>query len=434
MHSLQYLYAAILQSEVVPILFVEERSMSFRTVIGVAFALLAFADHGGNARAEPLKILIDADFSMERNAAEAIELGIRTALSEVRSEIGGKRVVVERHDHRGNSKRSRLTLKRFLKDDNTLAIFGGLHSPPYLTYRDFINTNDVLMLLPWSAAGPITRAAEDERNWIFRLSVDDRKAGPFLIAQAQRSGCERIGLALVDTGWGRANRVSMSKALEKLGRAPSRIVMFADQLGESGARDLAEQMTVARADCLILLSTAATGAKISKALDHANVNIRIFSHWGVLGGDFPKLVPHEMRQRLQLQVLQTCGLLREKAGSPVLRKALDNAMVSQLAEISAPAGFTHGYDLTRLLIAAAEQAKRAPGWSSSIVEKRRALKQALEALEQPVPGILDIYKKPFEPYALSRPDAHEALGAEHLCMTVFQSDGRLADAHNTTTR
>jgi branched-chain amino acid transport system substrate-binding protein len=122
-----------------------------------------------------VQLLIDADYTISAKAAQAIELGLRTALEEENFRLGGQQVEIVPMDHRANVKRSLRTYGHYTKNDHALAIIGGLHSPPYLKHKDYLNKNGILTLLPWSAAGPITRASAGYENWIFRLSVDDRQ-------------------------------------------------------------------------------------------------------------------------------------------------------------------------------------------------------------------------------------------------------------------
>ncbi len=385
----------------------------------------------GPVAAEPLRLYIDADYSISHEAAEAIELGVRTALREAGSTLGGVPIDILPRDHRANVKRSHKTLRSFLKDEQGLAVIGGMHSPPYLTHKDYINENRILTLLPWSAAGPITRPAGTDENWIFRLSVDDSKAGRFLVEQAvNEGGCGRIALILVDTGWGRANLKTMTASLAELGETASYHKLFATTLGEEGARSIASEVAASQSDCVIMLALATEGAYLTHALHARLEGVKIFSHWAILGREYPKAVDDQVRRDVGLRVLQTCGLKLEREGRGTIRTALQNASIdlSSLADVPATTGFVHGYDLTRLLIAAAEQASKTPEWSGSIRDKRAALKTALEALQSPVDGILRTYVQPFAEYRADRPDAHEALGANDLCMAAFRQDGRLEDA------
>ena len=65
--------------------------------------------------------------------------------------------------------------------------------------------------------------------------------------------------------------------------------------------------------------------------------------------------------------------------------------VSKPADLKSAAGFIHAYDLTRLLIAAIEQA----GLTGDMAVDRNAIRLALENLETPVQGLVKEYRRPF---------------------------------------
>lgn len=385
---------------------------------------------GAESEANALHLYLDADFGQTRRTAEAIKLGFETALGEVDWQIAGQPIKLLPQDHRGSPKRSRRTMEKFLNDPRGLAVIGGKQSPPYLSYGDFINEAGIPLLLTWAAAGPVTRQAEGPNNWIFRLSVDDSKAGPFLVKTAETSGCNHLALLLLDTGWGRANRKTMLEALRERGKQPVLLRMFDTQLGPYAARTIAHDVAATEADCVLLVGSATSGGHLVLALHDVKPSLRVLSHWGILGWEFAENVGHEIREAMGLRILQTCGLEVEIAGSPRLDKALsavrlDGRNVSRLSEIPSSAGFVHGYDMARILISATRQASQTGAWQNGPAARRQALKQALEQLETPVEGILRTYIAPFAQWSPDNPDAHEALGVNDLCLAAFQRDGTL---------
>ncbi|MFT7391815.1 MAG: branched-chain amino acid transport system substrate-binding protein [Paracoccaceae bacterium] len=398
-----------------------------------ALFALAMGCHGAAAQSK-LDIYVDADFSVSYEAAQAIELGVRAALDGAGGRLGGLPVDISARDHHGNAKRSRQTMQAYLDSPNAIAIFGGLHSMPYLTYREFINGNGILLLAPWSAAGPITRAQEGDVNWTFRLSVDDSKAGTYLVDQAMtRGGCANVALLLSDSGWGRTNQKTMTAALSLLGAEPAFIAMVSETVGPAHANAIAGKVAASGADCAIMLANAVEGGHVVNALHRRATGVRVFSHWGILGRDFSRMAPHAIRETVRLRVLQTCGLkiAAQRPGPIGVALAAVRAggrEAASLSDIYASPGFVHGHDLTLLLIEAAKAAALTPAWAGDITAKRAAIRDALERLDAPVAGILKDYLRPFGPYSAGRPDAHEALGAEDLCMTAFTSDDRLATA------
>ena len=405
------------------------------SVIGVVGSLVPIASRADNAPVPPsepvLEVHIDADYSIASHAAEAIESGLASALSEAGYEVAGTTLKLVRRDHRANVKRSRTHMEDFLNSTNAIAMVGGMHSPPYLTHRDFINENDVLFLLPWSAGGPITRGESGGENWLFRLSVDDTKAGGYLISRAvDQAGCQAVSLILIDTGWGRANYKTLTAALDQRGMIPASTHYFDVTIGQATAKRLAEDVRRSGADCAVLLADWDNGAQVVNVLADLDQPIRTFSHWGIMGGPFAQHVTPDTRDRLDLEVLQTCGLAREKGGNAALQLALSHAKgaPAELADVPAAAGFVHGYDLGRIFVAAVAQAAETPAWDGGIGQKRDAVRLSLESLEAEVEGILGSYEKPFDAYDVSSPDAHEALGRSDLSMARFAPEGHLIHA------
>lgn len=375
-----------------------------------------------------MRIYIDADFTISYSVGNAIAQGIRTALAEVNFKIAGVPIQIIDKNHKGSPERSFRTMNSFLADDRALVMFGGMHSPPYLVHKSFMNENRLLTLLPWSAAGPITRAAEGEENWIFRLSVDDSVAGSFLINRAiQKENCSRVALLLMDSGWGRANRVEMTRTLGELNQSPVFVTLFESTIEKPAADKIVSEIIKTNADCAILLAQATEAAYFSHAFENADYPIKVLSHWAILGAKYTSDVSHKTRRFIALQVLQTCGLAAEYEQPERIALALKELGmdVQRLSDMTVPAGFIHGYDLTKLFISAANQAATTHDWMGSILERRRAVKQALERLRDPVSGILKDYRTPFSTYTIENRNAHEALGADDLCMAEYDPQGKL---------
>lgn len=161
----------------------------------------------------------DSDYSTHGQSANAMKMGFMTALTQQQANFEDIEFNFIEKDHRGNSNRSLQHMKQFLADPNALFVLGGLHSSPYIKYKNFINQNDILLLVPWAAGGPITRYAAS-KNWVFRLSVDDTKAGYRIVSYAkQQLNCQRPYMLLEQTPWGKSNFATMSKALAQKGEA-----------------------------------------------------------------------------------------------------------------------------------------------------------------------------------------------------------------------
>lgn len=369
------------------------------------------------------RIYLDADRSNSGASARAIEMGVRAAFARTELHPDGVVFDIVAQDHRGNVKRSLRNLKTMAEDPEGLVVFGGMHSPPYLTYREWINENGVLMLLPWSAAGPITRT-EQPVNWIFRASVDDTKAGAFLAESAMvHGGCTSPAILVLNSGWGRFNQKMITRALAEHGIEDPPSFEFERTLSNEMSRVTARDILRTGADCIIFVGVTEGGAEILTELAEARKGIRVFSHWGILGGGFLDRTTADTREELGLSVLQTC-MPFGSADHPALEianasaRALFPGEFTRLEDVEAPVGFAHGYDLGLILMAAL----RTVPLEDDIRAVRARVRTALESLDTPVEGLMKTYHRPFSAEGF---DAHEALGAQDLCLARFDAKGRI---------
>jgi len=382
---------------------------------------LCLVPRGGLAGSYPVKIYIDADWSGAVVSSQSIERGLKTALEDVGGSLSGHPVELVRMNHRGNARRSLANLKSFLSDNTALAVFSGLHSPPLLANRDFINEHQILTFIPWAAAGPITRPGGTE-NWIFRLSVDDSKAGAFLVGHAvDVRKLKKPALLLEETGWGKSNQRTMLAALKEKGLEPAGVFWFNWGLNDVSARILLREIVESGADSVFFVGNAPEGKTFMKSALALGkeFSLPIISHWGITGGDFPEIITANKRKSLDLTFLQTKFSFVSQPDDPKGMRVMETAKrvfpneIETPLDIAAPTGFIHAYDLGLLLDAAIKQAG---GLSGDIAQDRKAIHDALEDLQSPVDGLIKTYSKPFSAYSQNSPDAHEALGADDFAI------------------
>ena len=372
-----------------------------------------------------IKIYHDSDYSSHAASAESMKMGFLTALDEVDNRIGDYRIEFVEKNHRGNVVRSQRTMKQFLKDPEALFILGGLHSPPYLKFRQYINENEILLLVPWAAGGPITRYA-DGINWVFRLSVDDAKAGIRISDYAIRAeNCVAPHLLLEDTGWGKGNFRTMTRYFEQEKSLTPAVTWFNWNTKASAAKVMLRDIANSGSDCVIFVGNAIEGAVFMRAIDELGFDLPVLSHWGITGGDFAEKLGPEVLNNLDLHFVQSCfSFVSSKQtdfSESVFKRAqkLFPDVLSSYESLQAPTGFIHPYDLGRLVIAAMSQLEL----TDDMAKNRRALRDKLEQLNMPVEGLIKTYQQPFATFTPDDADAHEALGLDDFCMAEFTPGG-----------
>jgi branched-chain amino acid transport system substrate-binding protein len=384
-------------------------------------AALLFA---GPAHAEEhiLRIYQDADLSNHIESSQAIQKGIEVAFDEIDNEIAGYKVEFKYLNHRGNVVRSKKNYETFLEDPHALVIYSGIHSPPLITNRAFINESKALTLVPWAAGGPITRYPSKE-NWIFRLSVDDTRAGPVIIDSAMKDKkCTSPHLLLEDSPWGDSNLKSMSKALKEHNITAPNITRFGWNIADYGARVMMRKIVNSGSACIILVSNAIEGAVIAKALIDVKKTIPLISHWGITEGNFHEKISVQERNNLDLTFIQSCFAFTNSNQTPFSKnvferlKTLSNRTIEHPNDLKSAVGFIHAYDLTKVLIAAINQS----GLSGNNVKDRDAIRLALENLQTPTQGLVKTYEAPYSAFdAQTNPNAHEALNKNDYCMARY---------------
>lgn len=380
------------------------------------------------ARAELPELLIyhDADYSVNQSSALAMKMGMLTALAEVEHQVNGYKLKLVEKDHRGNIRRSKHNFAQFLQDPKALFVLGGLHSPPYIKNAAYINDNQVPLLVPWAAAGPISRYP-GKVNSVFRLSVDDTFAGSRLSQFAlTNKQCQRPHLLLENTPWGKSNEHTMSAYLNS--KVPITISWFEWNMQASAAKVLLRNAMSEGADCFLLVANYPESKVFFNAMLTFELAERkpFISHWGLTGGDTNALMTKEVRAGIDLSFIQSCFTFYQNS-QPQVKAVVDRAKelfptaFASPQTLASPAGFVHAYDLGKVAIQALQQISL----SGDIEQDRANFRKSLENLTAPVQGLIKRYQKPFAPWTKSQPNNHEALTLADFCMASYGDNNEI---------
>ena len=356
-------------------------------------------------KASPLEIGLDADLSsVAKEGGVAITQGAELAIAEINAAGGilGQPVKLTAKDHRGNPARGIANIKRFAKNDRLLAVIGGVHTPVALAELATIHELSVIYLDPWAAGTPVIKNGYNP-NFAFRLSVRDEWAGQVILKKAKDEGCENVTLFLEQTGWGRSNEKSMGKASKQLNLPIKAVEWF--HWNSQNIDQLVAKTVSDGTQCIALVANTPEGAQIINAVANLDSKNRpkVFSHWGIVGGDFLAKVSAEQREKVELYFLQTIDFKVPKTEKGVALKKAFEERYAEASSYEAFNGVAHSYDLVHLLALAVEKAGTT---ESSKVQK------ALEQLDQ-FKGAMKTYQRPFTA------DRHEALDASDYIMMQF---------------
>jgi len=392
---------------------------SYRMMFGTEIVeqVLQAIDEDKIFKENELVIAIDADLSGNSALSGlAIRRGVELAIAEINQQGGvlGKRLVLTARDNSMIPARGLDNLKRFSEIPNLVAVFGGISSPVVLAELEFIHKNKLIFLDPWAAATPIVNNGYVP-NYVFRVSVRDEFAAEFLTKHALNVS-SKVGLLLVNNGWGRSNHKALMNALNQNNFQPAKTEWF--EWGKDSFGDTIEKLYEAGVEVIIYVGNPVEAAKIVQEISRKSNPIPIISHWGITGGKFTQLVGKDL-DKVDLRVLQTFSFVDNK---DIKVKAFVEGYkakysVSSAKDIVAPVGTAHAYDLTHLLAKAIKLA------NSTEPEK---IQHALESITYHS-GLVRDYSPPFSK------QRHDALDLSDFILTHYKNN-RLVPFLNNETR
>lgn len=361
----------------------------------------------------PIVLGLNADMSSGSSAAgEAIRRGAILAISEINAQgglLGGRKLQLMVRDHHGVPARAEPQLRELADTPNLVAVLGGLHGSAIIPSLPFMHQHHLILMVSWSA----TTAVVDNGltpNYAFRVSARDPLVAEFLVAQAFRHGRSRLGLLLERSSWGRSCEKSMGEALARRKQVARGVQWFnwADEDMEPQVAALEK----AGAQAILLVANAPEASNVVKSMERRPPERRlpIYSHWGIVGGSFARLVGPSL-SAVELHVFQTFSFIGAKqARTQAFIKAYNQMFgTTRPEDILAPTGTAHAYDAVWLLALAIKKAG---------TTDRPKVRDALEHLE-PYEGLVRTYQPAFTP------SRHEALDLSDYSLARFTLEGVL---------
>jgi tripartite ATP-independent transporter DctP family solute receptor len=347
----------------------------------------------------------------------SIKRGMQIAINEINQNGGllGKQLRLIVKDNSGLSARGRDNMIYFSRLDNLVAVMCGIYSPIALAVLDIVHQEKIVFLNPWAAATKIVDNGYSP-NFVFRVSVRDAFAGPFLIQKALESH-NNIALLLVNDGWGKGNEHRMRQVLSNRNMKPVCIQFF--NWGEKDMNDQLDNIESSGADVIIMVASSVEGSFIVKNMASRSKKIPIISHWGITGGHFWKEVNRELHS-VQLSFLQSFSFFtaQTERSMYLIKQYFQMYDVNHIGKIFAPVGTANAYDLVKLLAIAIE--------TSGTID-RQAVRKAMEEIEN-YHGVVKYFNPPFTK------DRHDALDQSSFMLCQYDQYGYIVPVNNQLTK
>lgn len=363
---------------------------------------------------QPVLVGLDAEFRDRTSTSdEAIRHGMQIAIAEINARggvLGGRMLKLMELDNRSLPARGVENVQTFIDMPELVAYFCGKFSPVVLEQIALIQRFGLPLMNPWAAADAITQNGA-RPNFAFRVGLIDSWAMAALMDTAERKGARRMALMLPSSGWGR----SCARAARI--HAENRDFALLEPEwhhwgGFSDWREPVQRQRDAGAEAIILVANEPEGAALVRAMAElpADERLPIYSHWGITGGQFPKMCGGALSD-VDVEVVQTFSFEQPRNGRArtLAEEASRRYGGMNPTAIPSAIGIAHAYDLMQMLATAIDQAGSTD---------RRAIRDALEQLP-PYDGVVRRYAPAFTP------ERHEATEPDDLFMARYTADGRL---------
>ncbi|OYZ39813.1 MAG: hypothetical protein B7Y16_08020 [Methylotenera sp. 24-45-7] len=377
------------------------------------FFMLIFSVHlavAADAK-PPILIGLTAGFGLKNSrTAQAIEKGVSLAIHEINASGGvldGRPLKLITRDDRGLPARGQDVVTELADNPDVLAVFTGRFSPVTIAVAPIANARKILLLAPWSAADSITKHAYP--NYVFRVSLTDSWALHAMLEHAQQRGFKKIVLFIPNTAWGRSCEQALLQAQKRDYQFKHIAIKY--NLGEIDFRHRIKVASDFAADAIFMVSNEAEGAPIVQQIAElpAASRMPLVAHWGVLGGDFPKLAGDALHA-VDFTLITTFSFENNRRDKAQQVAAGVKRLFDQDAKtMHAQPGFAHAYDLTHMLALAIREAGSA---------ERTSVRAALEQLES-YRGLTRDYHRPF-----SKSD-HEGLDQQQVFIARYDRFGKV---------
>lgn len=380
----------------------------FEPVIGVDVVSMTQKLLSAKYGQDDILIGLDADLSAaSATSALAIKRGIMLAIETINASGGvlGKQLALVVKDNHGQPSLGVGNVEKYIQNPSVVAVIAGQQSSVVLAETERAQQSGMPLLAAWSPAAAITETGEN--SFIFRLSANDRIAGPFIIDHVLKN-YQRPAMLYENSLWGRGNLKTMSQHLKQRGLD----FVWAESFNR-GTRNFMtslNEIDKAQADVIVIVANAVEGQSLLQAVSERDKPLPLVSHWGISDSDFWRR-NRALANRVKLEFLQTFSFRDHSVPKvqALAQRYRERYGFDPGRQIPQPAAVAHGYDLVHLLALAIEQAA---------TTERKAVREALESLSL-YQGVVKRYAPAFDPAR------HDALDRQDYFMARFDENGSI---------
>jgi branched-chain amino acid transport system substrate-binding protein len=384
----------------------------------VFFAVQVFAG-------DTIKIAITGPFSGgSAPMGASMRDGAKLAIAEINAaggvQVGNKKMkfeVIERDDEAKNE-RGALIAQELASMSDLSGVIGSVNTGVVMAGDRYLQEKGITKIITpaagsasmtqWSKAG-----AKDLS--IFRFAADDGIQSAMVVEEAINRKFSKVAILNDSTNYGVSGHDDLMAQIRAQG---NKLQVVAHEKFNIGDKDMTAQLLRVRAagaQAILIWGIGPELAAVANDMAKLGMKEPLIGGWPLSMSNFIDNAGKNGNGTLMPQTFI------EEPVTPRARKFIEAYHKAyNVTRIPSPVSAAQGYDAVYIFAAAVKQAK------STDTHK---IKEALEDLRDPVPGVIAVWKKPFSKWDPANEDTHEAFRRAQVVMGMVK-DGHVVFAND----
>jgi branched-chain amino acid transport system substrate-binding protein len=392
-----------------------------KTLIAALLAGLAAAQ---TFAADTVKIAITGPFSGgSAPMGTSMRDGAKLAIGEINAsggiDVGGKKMkieIVERDDEAKNE-RGALIGQELAAMSDLSGVIGSVNTGVVLAGDKYLQEKGITKIItPAAGSQSMTqwKRPEVKELSIFRFAAHDGIQAAMVVEEALNRKLTKVALLHDATNYGVSGRDDLLDQIKKQG---NKLEIVATEKFNIGDKDMTAQLLkskTAGAQAILIWGIGPELAAVANGMAKIGMKAPLIGGWPLSMSNFVDNAGKNGNGTIMPQTFI------EEPITPKAKSFIEAYHKGYgVTHIPSPVSAAQGYDAVLIFAAAVKQAKS--------VDTRK-IKEALEDLKDPVPGVITIWKQPFAKWNPADEQTHEAFRREQTVMGMVQ-DGRVVFAN-----
>ena len=380
---------------------------------------------GSALAADTVKIAVTGPFTGgSAPMGASMRDGAKLAIAEINAsggiDVGGKKMkfeVIERDDEAKNE-RGALIGQELAAMGDLSGVIGSVNTGVVLAGDKYLQGKGITKIItPAAGSASMTQwsKAGTPDVSIFRFAAHDGIQAAMVVEEAINRKFTKVALLCDSTNYGASGRDDLLEQIKKQG---NKLEAVSSEKCNIGDKDMTAQLLKARsagAQAILIWGIGPELAAVANGMAKIGMKDPLIGGWPLSMSNFIDNAGKNGDGTLMPQTfIEEPITPKAKAFIEAYRKTYN------VSRIPSPVSAAQGYDAVLIFAAAVKQAK------STDTHK---IKEALEDLKDPVPGVITIWQHPFSKWNPADEQTHEAFRRDQVVMGMVQ-DGHVVFAND----